>query len=339
MLIDRSALVWLVLAALVLGVLVAPSAPAEANALSRVYLNGHVVPVSFNDGDSFRVRGGEFEGSQCRLTGYNTLESFGPAHQWGGWHPYELYIVAKQATYNGRRGTWHCFTEGNRDTYGRLLVECPDLVVDQIRRGYGHAYNANDTPSRPEYLRAQQEAIAARRGIWAHGVPGYIMTSVHSFSEDTSREWHYNRMISTRDGHSESVRHRESYGECQWVCSDEIVADEPAVERVAETLRSDPALAPGLTDFSNLLLMEVVARFARIGSVPEYFTGPAHDGTVARLEAARAAGTLPATHTRRAACMLYVAFERRYGSHRADCLRGHGTLPPGVDDVWHLDGH
>jgi hypothetical protein len=37
--------------------------------------------------------------------------------------------------------------------------------------------------------------------------------------------------------------------------------------------------------------------------------------------------------------MLYVAFERRYGIDRASCVRGHGTLPPGIDDVWHLGGH
>lgn len=172
------------LTALTLAVVLGTTDDAGADAWTRVFINGTLVPVSFNDGDSFRVHGGEYTGSQCRLGGYNTLESFGPAHQWGTWHPYELYIVAKMATMNGRRGTWHCFTDGGRDGYGRLLMDCPDLAVDQIRRGYGQAYQIDDTPSRPEYLRAQQEAIRERRGMWAHGVPELVMTSAHSLDED-----------------------------------------------------------------------------------------------------------------------------------------------------------
>lgn len=335
----RTPVVLVALAAFMLGLTIASEPRAEADAWSRVVLNGVSVPVSFNDGDSFRVRSGEYEGTQCRLGGFNTLESFGPAHWWGGWHPYELYVNAKMATIHARRGTWHCVTEGEHDGYGRLLVECPDLVVDMIRRGYAHAYNVGDTYARPEYLRAQDEAIRNRAGMWAHGVPGYLMTSAHSFDEDTSREWHYNRLVSTRDGHSESMRHRETYSECEWVCSDEIVADEAASEAMARSLREDPAIAPALADFSNLLLIEFVTRFARIGEVPEYLTGPARDPVLARLQAARAAGRLPPTTTVRGSCFLYVAFERRYGTDRASCLRDHGTLPPGVEDVWHLGAH
>ena len=33
--------------------------------------------------------------------------------------------------------------------------------------------------------------------------------------------------------------------------------------------------------------------------------------------------------------MIHVPFERRYGQEGAACLRGHGTLPPGV----HVGGH
>ena len=120
-----------------------------ADGNTRVFINGVPVPVHFNDGDSFRVFGGEYRGSQCRLAGFNTLESFAPAHQWGDWHPDELYINAKMATSNGRRGTWHCTTDGSRDGYGRVLMICPDLAVDQIRRGFAHAYNIDDTPARP----------------------------------------------------------------------------------------------------------------------------------------------------------------------------------------------
>lgn len=337
---TRSPLPFLALASFLAGLAVAGGPTATADAWTRVTINGTAVPVSFNDGDSFRVHGGDYDGTQCRLGGFNTLESFGPAHQWGEWHPYELYVIAKMATIHARRGTWHCFTEGEHDGYGRLLVECPDLIVDMVRRGYAQVYNVDDTASRPEYLRAQDEAIRNRAGMWAHGVPGYVMTSAHSASEDAGREWHYNRLVSTRDGHSESMRHHEDYSECEWVCADELVADPVATDSFARSLREEPSTAPLLGDLANILLTEVVTRYARIGELPEYFTGEARDPVLARLEAARAAGTLPrVTTTPGATCFLYVEFERRYGSHRASCLAGHGSLPPHVADIWHLGEH
>ena len=308
---------------------------AGADAWTRVIINGISVPVSFNDGDSFRVQAGEYSGSQCRLGGFNTLESFGPAHQWGDWHPYELYINAKLATLNGRRGLWHCVTDGSRDGYGRILMDCPDLAVDQIRRGYAQAYQIDDSPARPEYLRAQQEAIREHRGMWAHGVPEFVMTSAHSFDEDRSREWHYNRLVSTRDGHTESMQHRDTYSECQWVCNTEIIADPLATRAVARQLRADPELAPLLSEWTNLELIEFATRFARRGELPAYATGPSHDLLLARLTEERAAGHLGATHEEPGACFLYVDFTRRYGRARASCLEGHGTLPPHVVDHWH----
>ena len=323
----KSALLIPVLVALAAALV--PSEPAGATAWSRVYINGQPTPVSFNDGDSFRVQAGEFSGAQCRLGGYNTLESFGPGHQWGDWHPYELYVTAKQATYNGRRGTWHCFTDGRRDGYGRLLMDCPDLAYSQISSGFAHAYQIDDSPTRPEYVRAMREAIEARRGIWAHGVPDYIMTSVHSASEDPQRQWHYNRLVSTHDGHSESYRHHESYDECEWVCNGEVRADEEAVTREARALREDPAIAAGLADRPNFHVEEFVRRFARLALLPEYLTGEVRGLVEARLGAARESGRLGATHEAPGACMLYVDFTRRYGGDRATCLRGHGSVPPG----------
>lgn len=308
---------------------------AEASAWTRVSINGQLVPVSFNDGDSFRVQAGQYSGSQCRLAGFNTLESFGPAHQWGIWHPYELYINAKQATRNGRRGTWHCTTDGSRDGYGRLLMDCPDLAISHISQGFGHAYQVDDTPSRPEYIRAQRDAIANRRGMWAHGVPDYIMTSIHSASEDPSREWHYNRLISTHDGHSESYRHHETYGECDWVCSTEIHADEAAVTAEAQRLRG--SLGPLFADRQNYELLEIVRRYARLGTMPDetYVSGPARAAIETALSAARESGRLGTTTNERGSCMLNVDFTRRYGSDRASCLRDHGSVPPGVSTAGH----
>ncbi len=298
---------------------------AEGVAYTRVFINGVPTPVFFNDGDSFRVNGGEYRGSQCRLAGFNTLETFGPAHQWGDWHPYELYVNSKMATMNGRRGTWHCTTDGSRDTYGRVLMICPDLAVDQIRRGLAHAYQVDDTPSSPAYLRAQQDAIAHRRGMWAHGVPDYVMTSVHSFDEDPSREWHYNRLVSTRDAHTESMQHRDTYAECSWVCNEEIRVDLGPVTAAARRLREDPQIAPHLADFFNLHLIEFVSRYRRVQQLPEYLTGPARELVERRLAGEMQNNLLGGTRTERGSCMIHVPFERRYGTRGAACVRGHGN--------------
>lgn len=301
---------------------------ADAEVYSRVYLNGRLVPVYFNDGDTFRVMEGPWRGSACRLAGFNTLESYGPVHQWGDWHPYELFINAKLATYNGRQGEWHCTTDGQRDTYGRLLTFCPDLAVDQIRKGLAHTMEVDDAPSPPAYIRAQQEAIRNRRGMWAHGVPDFVMTSLHSASEDPSRESHYNRLVSTLDGHSESYRHRETYGECEWICNTETRADEARVEAAARRLRADPGLAPRMTELFNIHLIGIVSRFRRKGELPGYLPEELRPDLMTFLERERDQGQLGETHEARGSCALYVEFERRYGQTRAECLRGHGNWPP-----------
>lgn len=318
--------------ALAITVSLAPSVQprAEANARTRVFINGRAAAVHFNDGDSFRVQEGEFAGAQCRLEGFNTLESFGPAHQWGDFHPYELYVNAKQATTHARRGTWHCFGDGSRDTYGRLLLDCPDLAVSQIRHGFAHAYNVDDTASRPEYLRAQEEAIRARRGMWAHGRPHYIMTSVHSAAEDPSREHHYNRLVSTFDGHTESTQHRQTYSECEWVCDEEIRTDEAAIEAAARRMREDATLAPLLAEHTNLELREFARRYARLGELPAYVSPAARTPLEARLRLEREQSLLGQTLNAQGSCAIYVDFTRRYGRERASCLAGHGTVPPGT---------
>lgn len=317
----------LVLAALASVVpVLASGGRAGAADWARVFLNGVPVPVYFNDGDTFRVMDGPFRGTACRLSGFNTLESYGPVHQWGDWHPYELFVNAKRATYNGRRGTWHCTTDGQRDGYGRLLTDCPDLAIDQIRRGYAHAMQIDDTPSPPEYLRAQHEAIRHRRGMWAHGVPDFVMTSLHSMSEYTDgRPTAYNRRVSTLDGHSESNQHTESYSECQWVCDTETRTDESRVRAAARRLREDPAIAPGLSGFYNVNLEALVSRFVRTGELPESVPEGSRAGVLGRLTQERDQGLLGETHEVLGSCGLYVDFERRYGTDRAECLRGHGT--------------
>jgi endonuclease YncB( thermonuclease family) len=309
------------------------SPPARATVESLVYINGRPTRVYFNDGDSFRQLDGPWAGQGSRLGGFNTLESYGPVHSWGEWHPFELYVIAKKATHLGRHGVWHCSTDGSQDTYGRVLLDCPDLAVAQIRHGYAHAMQIDDTPARPAYLRAQQDAIRHRRGMWAHGVPGFIVTSLHSANEDPTRDSHYNRMVSTRDGHTEKWRHTENYPECSTQCATEIRADEEKVRQMARALREDPELRDVLRNVPNLLLIEAVDRYARLGELPEYTAEDAAALLEPKLRMARESGRLGETREVRGACMVYADFRRRYGRDRAACLRRHGSWPPHMQEA------
>ena len=110
-------------------------ANSGANSVSAFTMqNGVATPVYFNDGDSFRPQSGPLKGQQSRLSGYNTMESFGSVHKWGAFNAHELYVNAKQATLEARRGVWHCDTDGKKDGYGRLLLFCKDLAIDLINR-------------------------------------------------------------------------------------------------------------------------------------------------------------------------------------------------------------
>ncbi len=291
--------------------------------LTRVVLNGVPTPVYFNDGDSFRVMGGPLQGTTARLAGFNTLESFGPVHSWGSWHPYELYVMAKMATLNARRGSWHCNSDLRRDGYGRILWDCPDLGVDHIRKGLAHAMNVDDEPARQEYIAAQRLAIAEHRGMWAHGVPEFVLTSAHSADEDPSREWHYDRRVSVRYGHSESVRHHNNYLECQMVCHDESYVDPARADTAAQRLLETPALNSALAAFSTLHLGQLTSRWARTHELPTWLPEALHASVTARLTELEREGVFGPVTTQRGACFRYVAFNRRYGNARASCLDQH----------------
>ena len=195
------------------------STPALAKPTSRVFLNGRPTPVFFNDGDSFAVLEGPLKGTKARLAGFNTLESFGPVHKWGGWAPSELYVVAKEGALNARRGEWHCDSDLKRDGYGRILWICQDLIEDDIRKGLAHAYSVDEKPADEKLLALQRLAQAEKRGIWAKGVPPFLLTSTHSADEGgAGPEGTYNRLISTVDGHTEKWKHNDVYKECQEVC-------------------------------------------------------------------------------------------------------------------------
>jgi len=292
-----------------------------ADAKTKVILNGKAVPVHFNDGDSFRVLSGEFKDTRARLAGFNTLESYGAVHQWGGWTTKELYVLAKMGTYNGRNGVWECETDGATDTYGRMLVWCPSLAEDQIRKGLAHVMSINDDPGKPALVAAQQEAIAARRGIWAHGVPDFVLTSLHSKEEDVDGRGTYNRLVSSADGHSVKWRHTTRYAECDRVCNFVYTVDDPTIDALLPIARADAALGPGFAGLSDDDARSVLYDFAKHRHINRKIPEPERRALTELLMTWAEAGRFGVQQRSEASCMTHVPFERRFGGGKAECLK------------------
>ncbi len=183
-------------------------------AAEKLYLDGKLTPVRWLDGDTFRVLAGKLKGAKARLFGFNTLESYGPVHRWGRWTPSELLEIAHRATVLARSGVWHCQQVGQRDKYGRILVRCSDLALRLVESGLAHVFSVG-TRGDEALLKAQRRAIAKAAGMWAKGVPDFIVTSVHSSEKGRLT---YHRLISVRTGGSHLLHHRKSYKPCQWIC-------------------------------------------------------------------------------------------------------------------------
>jgi endonuclease YncB( thermonuclease family) len=213
---------------------------------SSIELGDTHTRVRWSDGDSFKIIDGPYAGSGVRLQGYNTLESYGPVHSWGEWTEIELYKLQKEGTKFARSRVWTCNTEGERDHYNRVLIECPDLIEAMVGRGYAHLFAFEEPP--PEaHLRAQLLAIERKLGIWAKGVPDGLITSLHSADEHIDRaraeaekmrergegdydaalkalkslpktKRTYNRVADPRTGETHKVEHANIYKRCQVVC-------------------------------------------------------------------------------------------------------------------------
>lgn len=290
---------------------------ASAKPATRVFLNGRPTPVYFNDGDSFRVLAGPLKDTKARLAGFNTLESYGPVHRWSTWTAKELYWNAKLATLNARKGVWHCTSKDLKtDTYGRILWFCKDLAVDQLRRGLAHVFSVDHHPGDPALLEAQAEAQRRHRGMWAKGVPDYILTSLHSAAEGGRHT--YNRIISSADGHSASQRHDQDYAECQWVCVEARPVEAAAIQAAYTQLRAtqDPALKAILAALGEARLRQIIGDYARLGWVTN-LREPAQEAALDKA----LASIFPAGTREKGACALYVDYRRRFGRQRASCLK------------------
>jgi micrococcal nuclease len=216
-------------AALLLAGVVAGVAPARADARWRstfhgrhasIVLDGVEVPVVWSDGDTFRPKGAKHP---ARVSGYNTLETYGAVHRWGGWDPAALEALANRATVVASSRTRTCHSLGKPDSYGRTLVDCPDAAADLLGQGLAMVFAvAPETPD-AKLLAVQAAAQRARRGIWADGVPELILTSVHSADEPTARPGPhgpraYNRVVDPKTGMTEMREHDRVLATCENVC-------------------------------------------------------------------------------------------------------------------------
>lgn len=220
-----------VLGAVLLAAAALAAAPAEARARrprglpATLRLDGQQTEVRWIDGDTFEVASGPLAGRSARLSGCNTLETYGPVHRIGAATPESLLEVARAAAPLLAARPWRCATLGRRDGYGRALVDCPEAAAALLRAGLAMVF-AVDGPADPALLADQRSAQAARAGMWAGGVPAVIVASLHSEGEQgLGAKGPYDRVVDTRTGLATARPHRRRYRPCQEVCLGEAPLD------------------------------------------------------------------------------------------------------------------
>ena len=190
----------------------------ETHPDANVLLDGVAVVADWDDGDTFAfIDANSGERVKARLSGFNTLESYGPVHRWGDWTGAELYQLAKQAGVRARDSQWECQQLPGSCGYGRICVACPDLQTTLLREGLAHVFALKD-PADPAMLEAQRAAQEDGSGMWEKGVPKELVTSLHSLDEKPDKNQTYNRLISTKTGKSTQLHHSDNYESCRWVC-------------------------------------------------------------------------------------------------------------------------
>lgn len=192
--------------------------PRNKSASNKVplVLDGKEIQVHWDDGDTFDFIGEDGKKVKARLKGLNSLESYGPVHQWGDWTEVELYHLAKAAGPFAASQKWHCTDTGKGGGYGRLLVDCPDFRKAILEAGLAHPFSVGEKAPESD-LAAMKVAIDSKKGIWEKGVPDYLVTSLHSNAEKADKDG-YNRVCDVKTGQCEGETHTDNYETCQKVC-------------------------------------------------------------------------------------------------------------------------
>ena len=194
-----------------------PPAADPSPGPGQVLLDGRLRTVHWDDGDTFSWKA-DGRRVRARLADYNTLESYGPVHRWGGWSYEGLFGIAQEATQVVRRAGWTCSRTGKAGGYGRVAVRCPGVAKALILAGLAHVFVVGGEAN-SALLAAQAEAVAARRGMWAQGAPTGLITSLHSADEPGRKpDQTYDRVASPVTGAADPVAHGDTYAPCQEVC-------------------------------------------------------------------------------------------------------------------------
>lgn len=184
-----------------------------------VILDGVSISVVWDDGDTFHGKTADGKKIKARLAGYNTLESYGPVHQWGDWTEKELYAFAKESGVFASKTVWECADTKKGGGYGRVLVDCPGLRRAMLENGYAHPFSIGG-PAPEADMKALRVGIDNKAGIWEKGAPKSLITSLHSQDEKPDREV-YNRVCDLTTGECAERVHAAVYQICEKVCVDD----------------------------------------------------------------------------------------------------------------------
>jgi micrococcal nuclease len=185
----------------------------EEGSSGLILLRGKPTPVVWQDGDTLTFMKGPLKGKTGRLVGYNTLESYGPVHRWGEWSGQELLGLAVEARKVAAAQEWSCTKQKGRDSYGRLLINCPDARAALLDSGLAHVFAYEGEPD-PNDLARQTAARMDSRGIWLKGRPETIISNV---SADNSGRV-FLRVVNSRSGKTEVRHQRGDYSICDEIC-------------------------------------------------------------------------------------------------------------------------
>jgi endonuclease YncB( thermonuclease family) len=292
-----------------------PSAPGPT-----VVIDGKQRGIRVVDGDTFKIMNVSGKLDSARIFGINTLESYGPVHSLKGFSNDELLKLAHEATVLATKGTWHCVSKGKKDKYKRLLLQCDDLALAQLEAGLAHVMRVDTDEPNHAYLKAQQAAQRARKGLWAHGVPDFILTSLHSADESEGGGPTYDRLVSTLDGHTLAWLHNKNYRQCETVCHKPFALRTGDVERLSLILRLDVSLADVLDHKSNeeldRLLILLISMEDRLVSVDD----PVALRIAQRIASYVDMGFFDPSVMFASSCMVYVRYDKRFALPRPECL-------------------